>query len=150
MLSDRPNDLSMKSQLDVYVRILSKLSPSIRLRTLVLTLHAPDRRPPLKDKDLGDVADWAALDELLAQGHFSSLQIVKVNFLTGDYEVQYEFGDEFVSLFERRLPMLYERHILQSWNDWRADWKHGELSKKRYQWYFYVDCHLVIRASMWN
>ena len=119
----------MKYQLDVYVRILSNLNPLIRFRSLVLTLHVPDRRPPLEDKDLGDVADWMALDQLLAQDCFSCLEVVKINFDTND-ENKYELGDEFVSLFEKRLPMLYRRQILQAWNDWHADWKQGELSRK--------------------
>lgn len=142
----------MKSRLDVYVRILSKLSPSIRLHTLVLTLPVPDRSPPLEDEDLGDAADWIVLDQLLAQDRFSSLKIVKINFDTELLMQPFTSAliAESLSLFEKRLPTLYKRRVLQSWHDFKADRVQGELSTKRYQWHSHTAYNLVIKATIRN
>ena len=129
MLSDGTNDRSMESQLTGYIRILSKLSPSTRLRTLILTFKVLDKRPPLDGNDLGEIADWTSLDEIFAQDHFSSLQIVKINFYTKDWENRYDLGVQILPLLEPRLPTLFGRRILQSWNDVEADWTERELSR---------------------
>lgn len=129
MLSDGTDDRSMESQLTGYIRILSKLNPSTRLRTLILTFKVLHKKPPLEGNDLGEIADWTPLDEIFAQDHFSSLQIVKINFYTKDWENRYDLGVQILPLLEPRLPTLFGRRILQSWNDVEADWTERELSR---------------------
>ena len=151
-LSVLPSDRSIQHQLDKYVRILSKLSRTVCLCTLVLTLAVPNRnRKPLLDSlDLGDIRYWTPLDEVLAQDHFSGLQTIMINFDTVDLGC-YDLGVEFLTLFEKRLPMLYGRHILQSWNDYSANRKQGGPSQRSdINIYSCVDCHPVIRATIGN